>query len=127
MGFIRQPVPYWHSSIAGKFFHLCLFVSAILDPVIHTAEDASGILHGLFVANMRAAWADVGDVSTLVECGDLKSAARSRRVLLEDERNLLAFQVLHFCSCIFGCFQFSCQLQEKTDLLLCKVIQLQEM
>src|SRR5205807_7993475 len=107
MGFIRQPIPYWHSSITCKFLHLFLFVSTILDTVIHTTEDASGILHGLFVANMRATGADIGDVGALVECRNFKSTACACRVFLEDEGNLFAFQLLHFCSRVFCCFKIS--------------------
>src|SRR5690349_19727334 len=101
MGFIGKPVPYRHTSILSKFFNLCLTESAILDTIVHATKDAGGVLHCLLVTNMRAAWADVGDVSSLVERGYFESAARARRVLLEDESYLLAFQVLHLCACIF--------------------------
>ncbi len=127
VGFIGEPVPHGHPGIPGQFFRLSLFKAAILDAVVHAAKDASGILHAFFVADMRAARANVGDVGPLIESGHLEPTTRSRRVLFKNERDFLAFQALHLCTGVSCCFQLTRQLQQKADLPWCKVIQLQKM
>ena len=64
--------------------------AAVLDRVVHAAEHARGVLDRLLVAHVRAARAEVGDVCALVVGGDLEGAAGAGRVLLEDQRDLLA-------------------------------------
>ena len=64
--------------------------AAVLDRVVHAAEHTGRVLHGLLVAHVRAGRTDEGDVCALVVGGDLERAAGARRVLLEDQRDLLA-------------------------------------
>ncbi len=40
-------------------------VAAIFDAVIHAAQHAGGVFHRLFMANLRAAWAEIGDLRAL--------------------------------------------------------------
>ena len=54
---------------------------------------------------MRTAWTYVGDMGALVEGGYFKGAAGARRVLLENERDLFAFQALHLCPRVFSRLQ----------------------
>src|SRR6266852_7412522 len=121
MSFICEPVPHRHSGIVGKFLHLCLFKTTVLDAVIHATQDARGILHRLLGADMRAAGADVGDVGALVVGSHLESAAGACRVLLKDEGNLLATQMLHLCASIFRRFYLGGEVQQEEDLLWCEV------
>ena len=124
--FIGQTIPHWHTGIASKFFDLCLRVSAILDAIIHPAQDTSGILHGFLAPDVGASWAYIGDMSTLIECCNLECATGSRRVFFEDEGDLFPFQALYLCSSVFRRFQFSCQVQKRIDLLWCEVVQLEK-
>ena len=64
--------------------------AAVLDRVVHAAEHARRVLDRLLVAHVRAARADERHVRALVVGGDLERAARARRVLLEDQRDLPA-------------------------------------
>src|SRR5690348_13263561 len=107
MEFVRQPVPDRYTGVLRQFFYLLLREAAILDAIVHASQDASGILHGLFVANMRAAGADIGNVRSLVVSSYLEAATRAGRIFLKDECDLLTFQMLYFCTCIFRCFQLS--------------------
>ncbi len=122
VGFVCKSIPYRHTGIAGKFFHLRLRRSAILDAIIHPAQDTSGILHGFLVPDVGAPWTYVGDIGTLIECCNLEAAASSCRVFFKDEDNLLPFQMLYLCSGVFRRLQFGRQLQKKADLLWCEVV-----
>jgi len=51
---IGQAVPHRHAGVAGKFFNRGLSKAAVLDPVVHAAQHASGILHRLLGADLRA-------------------------------------------------------------------------
>lgn len=65
-------------------------------------------------------------MSALIECSNLESAARARRVFFKDEGNLFASQAVYLCSGVFRRFQFSRQVQKQIDLLWGKVVKLQK-
>jgi hypothetical protein len=71
-----------------------LLVSAKLDGVVHAAEDGGGVRDRLLVAQLRTGRVQVGHVRALVVGGDLERGPGPGRRLLEDERDLLAVEVL---------------------------------
>ena len=84
---------------------MLLAEAAVLDRVVHAAEHAGGVLDRLLVAHVRAGGADEGDVRALVVGGDLERAARPGRVLLEDQRDLLADELLFLPALLLGRLQ----------------------
>src|SRR5260370_7030992 len=117
VGFVGQSITHWQRGIAGKLFHFSLRKSAILAAIIHPAQDPGSILHGFLAPDMGATWAYVGDIGPLIECCNLESAARSRRVFFKDEGKVFPFQALYLCSSVFRRFHFSCHLTKKVDPL----------
>src|SRR5258708_1997698 len=69
VGFVGQSIPHWHTGIAGKLFHFRLRKSAILDAIIHPAQDPGSILHGFLAPDMGATWAYVGDIGPYIGPG----------------------------------------------------------
>ena len=67
--------------------------SAVLDAVIHAAEDARGILDGFFLAHLRALGVEVGHAHAEVHGPDLERAAGARGGLLEEKDDVLALEV----------------------------------
>jgi hypothetical protein len=57
---------------------------------------------GLLVPHLGAGRVQVRDVCALIEGGDLEGAARPRRALLEDQRDLFARQPLHLVAGVLG-------------------------
>src|SRR2546421_11964616 len=106
--FIREPVPHGDTRVLRQFVSLLLGKAAILDAIVHAPEHARRVLHALLVADMRTTWANIGDIGPLVEGSYLKATARTRRGLLKNERDLLAFQTLTLNASIFRRFQFRC-------------------
>ena len=78
----------------GELVGDALAEAAVLDRVIHAPEHSRGVLDGLLVTDVRAGRPEVGHVRALVVGGDLERAPGAGRVLLEDQRDLLAAQVL---------------------------------
>ena len=91
---------------------MLLAEAAVLDRVVHAAEHARRVLDGLLVAHVRAARADEGDVRALVVGGDLERAARPGRVLLEDQRDLLADEPLLLAALLLGRLQLGGEVEQ---------------
>ena len=75
-------------------------------------EHAGGVLDRLLVAHVRARGADEGDVRALVVGRDLEGAAGPRRVLLEDQRDLLADELLLLASLLLGGLQLGREVEQ---------------
>jgi hypothetical protein len=91
---VGQAVPDRDAAEQRQRLDQLLLGAAVLDAVVHPAQHARGVLHRLLVADLRAARVQVGDVGALVVGGHLERAAGAGRRLLEDEREVLARQVL---------------------------------
>ena len=100
--------------------------AAVLDRVVHAAEHAGGVLDRLLVAHVRAARADEGDVGALVVGRDLERATRAGRVLLEDQRDLLADELLLLAALLLRRLQLGGEVDEVADLVGGVVGQLEE-
>ena len=58
---VGQAVPHRHPAYSPSSSTMAA-VAAIFDAVIHAAQHAGGVFHRLFMANLRAAWAEIGDL-----------------------------------------------------------------
>jgi hypothetical protein len=58
------------------------------------AQHAGGVFNRLFMANLAAAGAEIGDASALVKCGNFERASGTGRVFFEDERDVFAGEML---------------------------------
>ena len=63
-----------------------------LNAVVHSSEDASGILHRFLVPQLCLTGTHVGDVRPLIMRGHLKGGPRARGGLFEDQCDVLAFE-----------------------------------
>ena len=100
-----------------ELFRGGLVEAAELDRVVHPSEHARRVLDGLLVPHVRSGRPEERDVGALVERGDLERAARPRRVLLEDQRDLLADELLLLAPFSFRGLQLGREIDEVRDLL----------
>ena len=112
---------YWASCSTSSWAE-----AAILDPVVEAAEHAGGVLHRFLVPDLRALRAEVGHVRALIVGGHLEGAARAGRALLEDQRDVLAHQVLCLGAVPLGRLQVFRQGQKVANLVRRKVHQVEE-
>ena len=117
MGFVRQAVIDRHAGMRGERLGLILREAAIFDAVIHTAENARRVFHRLLLADLCSGRAEIGDVRALVVGGDLEAGSGARRVLLEDQGDVLAPQSLFFVAAILGLLERGGEPQQKADLV----------
>ena len=87
-----EPVVDGHAGVLGEHFDIFLTAAAVLDGVVHAAEDARGVGDRLLVPELRARRIEICHVRALVERGHLEGGARAGRRLLEDQRDLLPGQ-----------------------------------
>ena len=88
--FVRQAVPDGHARIFCQLLDDRLAVAAVLDAVVHPAEDAGGVGDRLLFADLRAGRVEIRDRHAQIMRRDLERAARPRAGLLENQRSLLA-------------------------------------
>jgi hypothetical protein len=69
---------------------------------------------------------EIGDVRTLIVAGDLEGATRSCRSFLEDQHDLLAFQMLLLGAGIFGALEIASQIEEIVEFPLREVLHRQQ-
>ncbi|EGE57166.1 hypothetical protein RHECNPAF_470049 [Rhizobium etli CNPAF512] len=115
MIFVRQSVIDGHPGVFCQRLHAFLRRAAIFDRIIHAPQHPRRVLEGFLVANLRAGGIEIGHVGALVRAGDLEGASRSRRGLLEDQANFLAFQMLLFGAGVFGPLQVASEVEEVTE------------
>ena len=107
-----KAVPDGNAGVFGQLLDGGLVKAAVLDAVEHAAEDASGVFHALLDANLATGGAEIGDVCTLVLGANLESAAGAGGGLLENQGDVLAFEVGLLGTGIFGAFQVASQVEE---------------
>jgi hypothetical protein len=81
------------------------------------------ILHRFLVADLAASRAEVGDVRALIVGSHLETGARARRVLLEDEGDVPAFEPLLLDAGRLRSLEIGSQPQQKADLVRAKLIE----
>ena len=69
---VGQTVENRYTGVFPELLDHLLAVPAVLDRVVHPAQHAGGVLHGLLVADLRGRRIDVGDVGALVVGGHLE-------------------------------------------------------
>jgi len=99
-----QAVPHRHTGMFRQRFHQFLTVTAILNAIVHPAQHPRGVAHRLFMADLAATRAKIGDVCTLIVSGNFERASGTGRVFFEDERDVFTFQILHFAGAFFRLF-----------------------
>ncbi|MNH40061.1 hypothetical protein D3C79_1013200 [compost metagenome] len=78
------------------------------------------------MADLRGVRVDVGDVGALVVGGYFKSATGAGRGFLENQRNVVAFEVLLLGAGVLGTFQVAGQVQQVAQLARGVVFQAQQ-
>ena len=91
---IGEPVPHRNAGELRQQLHVVVREPSELDAVVHPSEHASGVLHGLLVAQLRLTGTHVGHVRPLIVGGDFEGGPRARGRLLEDQRDVLALEPL---------------------------------
>ena len=116
MVFVGQAVEHRNAGELREFLDDFLLEAAVLDGVVHPAENPRGVLHALLVADLRGVRVDVGDVGALVVGGHLEGAAGASGGFLEDQGNVLALQVLLLGAGVLGALEVAGQVEQVTQL-----------
>ena len=85
MPLVGEPVPHRHPGVLAHGLDGFLGEAAVFDPVEHAPEDAGGVFHRLFGAQMGFPGPEAGDVRSLVVRGDLEGRTGPGGSLLEDQ------------------------------------------
>ncbi len=115
MEFVGEAVEHGHAGISGQLFHDGSAEAAILDAVIHAAEHAGGVFDAFFVTDLAAGGLEIGNACALVHRGHFKSAAGAGGSFLENQGDVFAFELRHFCAGFFGRFQFGRRIEQIVD------------
>src|SRR5436190_7925971 len=91
---VAEPVVHRHAGKLAELFDHVLAKPTVFDRVEHSTQDARSVFDRLLLPDLRAVRSQVSHMCALVVRGHLKGAARASGRLLEDERDLLAFQPL---------------------------------
>ena len=126
MELIGQAVPHRHTGVVGKVFHDLLAIAAVLDAVVHAAENAGGVLDGLLLAHLGALGVKVGDAHAQVHGAHLEGAAGARGGLLEEKDDVLALQVAVRLVVVLLGLEVDGEVNEVLNLIRGKVQELEE-
>ncbi len=118
-----QAVEHRHTGELGQFFDDFLLEATVFDGVVHPPEDAGGVFHAFFVADLRRHRVDVGDVGALVMGRDFEGAAGAGRGFFEDQRDVLALEVRALGAGVFGALEVAGQVQQVVQLASGVVLQ----
>ena len=116
MELVRQAVPDRHAGVLRKLLDHDLAEAPVLDPLVVATEDAGGVLDRLLLPHLAAGRAEIGDVGALVECGNLEGAARARRVLLEDQGDVLAPEALLLSPRVSSLLELEREIEQEAKL-----------
>ncbi|MNN07476.1 hypothetical protein D3C81_1203020 [compost metagenome] len=114
--FVGQAVEHRNTGELGQFFDDFLLEATVLDGVVHAPEHAGGVLHAFLVADLRGVRVDVGDIGALVIGGHFEGAAGAGRGFFEDQRDVVAFQVLLLGAGVLGALEVAGQVQQVAQL-----------
>jgi hypothetical protein len=123
---VGQAVPHRHARVLAQLFDDGLAVAAVFDAVIHAAQHAGGVFHRLFMADLRAAWAEIGHLRALVERAHFEGAAGAGGGFFKDQGDVFPDQGLLFASGFFGGLQLDGEVDQVLDLRRGVVQQFQE-
>ena len=97
MEVVGQAVPHGHAGVLGQILHHALLEAAVLDAVVHAAQDLGGVGQGFLLAHLAGAGIQEGHAHAQVAGAYLEGAACPGGGLLKQQHDLLAAQpfVLH--------------------------------
>ncbi len=72
---VGEAVPHRHAGVLRQGLHHLLAVAAILNAIVHPPEHAGGVFDRLFMANLAAAWPQIGHAGALIVCGNFERAS----------------------------------------------------
>ena len=107
---------YTGTGVGGEFLDVGLGVAAELDRVVHAAQDRGGVGDRFLVPELGSGRFEVGDVRALVVGGDLEGRTGPGRGLLEDQRDLLAAQLLDLGAGVLGQLERLGQFEQEAQL-----------
>ena len=113
---VGQAVPYRHARVLAQLFDDGLPVAAVFDAVVHAAQHAGGVFHRLFMANLRAAWAEIGDLRALVERAHFEGAAGAGGGFFKDQGDVFPDQGLLLAPGFFGGLELDGEVDQVLDL-----------
>ena len=105
MVFVGQAVVDRHAGVARQLLDDLPLETTVFDGVVQPSEHPRGVLHAFLVADLRGVGVDVGDVGALIVGGHLEGAAGSRGGLLEDQRDVLALEMLALGTAVLGALE----------------------
>ena len=124
---VGEAVPDRDAGVPGELLDDRLAESAVLDAVEHPPQDAGGVLHRLLLADLGSRGAEVGGVGALVVRRHLEGAAGPRRVLLEDQGDVLPAEPGLLGPGALGALQVPRQIEEVPDLGWREIVDREEM
>ncbi len=114
---VGQAVPHRHAGVLAQDLHQLLAEAAVFDAIVHAPQHPGGVFHRLFVADLRAARPQVGDIGALVVGCHFEGAARAGGGLFEDQGDVLALQPLLLVAAVLGRFEVGGQLEQELQLV----------
>ena len=116
MELIGQAVPNGHAGVVSQGLDGVLCEAAVLDAIIHPAQNAGSVSNGFLLAHLGAAGIQVGHAAAEVHASHFKRAAGTGGGLLEQQNNVLAGQVAMGLTGALLALELSAQVQQITDL-----------
>ncbi|MCY1438852.1 hypothetical protein D9M71_550680 [compost metagenome] len=123
---VGQAVEHRYAGELGQLLDDFLLEATVLDGVVHAPEHAGGVLHAFLVADLRGVRVDVGDVGALVIGGDFKRAAGAGRGFFEDQRDVVALEMLLFGAGVLGTLEVAGQVEQVAQFARGVVFQAQQ-
>ena len=87
---VGQTVPHRNARILGQLLDDFLAEAAVLNAVIHPAQNLRGVRDGLLLSHLAAARVEIGHAHTKVPARDFERAACARRRFLKQQNNIFA-------------------------------------
>ena len=118
---VSQPVVDRDAGVLRQGLDHLLAGAAEFDRIEHAPKHSGCVLHRLLVADLRAAWIEIGDMRALVMGGDLERAAGTRRRLFEDQADVLVLQRLLLGAGVLRTLEIARQVEQIEHLALGEV------
>ena len=115
MEVVGQAVPYGNAGVAGQILNHGLLEAAVLDAVIHAAQNLGGVGQGFLLAHLRRAGIQERNAHAEVTRTDLKRAAGAGRGLLEQQNDLLVGEVLVLHAVSLQALEFGGEIEHIVD------------
>ena len=124
---VSQAVPDRNARVLCQFLNDFLTEAAVLNAVIHPAQNLRGVRDGLLLSHLAAARVEIRHAHTKVPARDFERAACARRRFLKQQNNIFALQVTMGRSGALEIFKITRQIEQVSDLRRRVVDELQKM